>query len=341
MREVRFGLVGCGAWGSHHARAIRDCPRARLIAVADSHDEARSQIRASYPDAVVLADYRELLAMPEVDVVDVVLPNDLHHEAGCAVLDAGKHLLMEKPMALTLPECDDLIERARAGRLVLSVAHQFRFSSLWGRIREFLDAGVIGAPGYVNIDLWRNAYRQGRDGWRYDPRRVGNWILEEPIHFFDLARWYLSGRGDPVSIYSRGHARRAEFPNLHDDCSAILGFPGGAFAVVSQTLSACEHHLAVRITGEGGALWAEWGGVMDRTWNPTYSLRHFDGRTFREVPIDRPTGEVYELADLIADMAGAVGDGRPPRITGEDGRWAVSMCLKAQESVESGAVVSF
>jgi len=341
MRKVRFGLVGCGAWGSHHARAIRKCPHAELVAVADCDDEARRQIRASSPDAVVLADFHELLAIPEIDVVDVVLPNHLHHEAGRAALEAGKHLLMEKPMALTIADCDDLIKRARSQKLFLSVAHQFRFSSLWGRIKEFLDAGEIGAAGYVNIDLWRNPYRQGWDGWRYDIHRVGNWILEEPIHFFDLARWYLSRWGNPVSIYSRGHARRAESPELHDNCSAIMGFAGGAFAVVSQTLSACEHHLAIKITGEQGALWANWGGVMDRAWNPTYSLWHFDGQTFREVDIDRPTGEVYELADLIADMAEAVGDTRPPRITGEDGRWAVAMCLKAQESVECGGVVGF
>lgn len=341
MRKVRFGLVGCGAWGSHHARAIRECPRAELVAVADCDDEARRQIRASHLDAIVLTDFHELLAIPGIDVVDVVLPNHLHHEAGRAALEAGKHLLMEKPMALTIADCDDLIERARAQKLVLSVAHQFRFSSLWGRVKEFLDAGGIGDASYVNIDLWRNPYRRGWDGWRYDIDRVGNWILEEPIHFFDLTRWYLSRCGDPVSIYARGNARQAGAPGLHDNCSAIMSFPDGRFAVVSQTLGACEHHLAVKITGERGALWANWGGAMDRTWNPTYSLRHFDGQIFRDVPIDRPTGEVFELADLIADVASAVGDNRTPRVTGEDGRWAVMMCLKAQESVESGGMAAF
>ncbi len=341
MRKVGFGLIGFGAWGSCHARAIRECPRADLIAIAECDARAGRPAETSCPGAAVYADYRELLANPRIDVVDVVLPNDLHYEAGRAVLDAGKHLLLEKPMALTLADCEDLIERARARGLVLSVAHQFRFSSLWGRIKELIDAGAIGAPGYVNIDLWRNPYRQGRDGWRYDLRRVGNWILEEPIHFFDLARWYLSRWGEPLTVYGRGHARRAEAPGLHDNCAAIMGFPGGSFAVISQTLGACEHHLAMKITGERGALRADWSGVMDRTWTPTYSLRHFDGQAFRPVPIDRTTGEVYELADLIADMADAVADNRPPRVSGEDGRWAVAMCLKAQESVESGGVESF
>jgi len=196
-------------------------------------------------------------------------------------------------------------------------------------------------PGYVNIDLWRNPYRQGSDNWRYDLRRVGNWILEEPIHFYDLARWYLGSLGEPLSIYARGNAKNAASPELHDNCSAILNFAQGRFAAVSQTLSACEHHLTMKITGDRGALWATWGGVMDRTWTPTYALKHFDGQAFREIPIDRPTGEVYELSDLITDMAEAVGDSRPPSISGQDGRWAVAMCVKAQESVLSGAVANF
>lgn len=341
MRKAGFGLVGYGAWGSHHARAISQCLRARLVAIADCDETARQQARETHPDVEVVSDYRQLLTMPDVEVVDIVLPNDLHHEAGRAVLDAGRHLLMEKPMALTIAQCNDLLETARARSLRLGVTHQFRFSSMWRQIKDLIDAGAIGDPRYVNIELWRNPYRQGSQGWRYDIARVGNWILEEPIHFFDLARWYLARCGNPVSVYARANARRADSPELQDNFSAIMNFPDGRFAVVSQTLSAYEHHLTLKVTGSQGAIWGVWGGVMDRTWNPTFVLKHFDGQTIREVLLTRPTGEVYELSDQIADMAEAVGDGRPPLVTGEEGGWAVAMCLKAQESVDTGAVVSF
>jgi myo-inositol 2-dehydrogenase / D-chiro-inositol 1-dehydrogenase len=339
MHRVGFGLVGYGAWGSHHARAISECHRARLAGIADGDEEARRQARETYPDAEVVEDYRQLLTMPEVEAVDIVLPNDLHHEVGRAVLSSGRHLPIEKPMALTELQCGDLIEEARARNLHLGVAHQFRFSSMWGRIKELIDSGAIGDPRYVNIELWRNPYRQGWQGWRYNRGRVGNWILEEPIHFLDLARWYLARWGEPVSVYARANARRDDAPELQDNFSAIVNFPDGRFAVVSQTLSAYEHHLTLKITGSQGGIWGVWGGVMDRTWNPTFVLRHFDGHSVREVPLSGPAGEVYELSGQIADMAGAVGDGRSPSVSGEDGRWAVAMCLKAQESADTGAVV--
>ena len=80
---------------------------------------------------------------------------------------------------------------------------------------------------------------------------------------------------------------------------------------------------------------------MDRTFHPTFFLKHFDGEKVLDVEIPKSTGEVYELADEIAGMAEAVRTGRPPRVTGEDGLWSVAMCLKAQESVDTGSVVKF
>ena len=79
-----------------------------------------------------------------------------------------------------------------------------------------IDAGAIGDPQYALIELWRNPYRPGADGWRYDIERVGDWILEEPIHFFDLARWYFAGSGEPVSVYARANALDPDRPALQD-----------------------------------------------------------------------------------------------------------------------------
>src|SRR5437763_1407231 len=102
MNKVRFGLIGYGAWGAHHARAIAQCPRSELVAIAARSPASQAAARAQHPEAVVFADYCHLLARPEIDVVDVVLPTDLHHSVGCAVLAAGKHLFLEKPMAPSL-----------------------------------------------------------------------------------------------------------------------------------------------------------------------------------------------------------------------------------------------
>ncbi len=341
MKRTRFGLIGFGAWGRHHARAIAQCPQAELAAIAVRSPAAQEEARREYPQAAVVAEYGPLLARADLAVVDVVLPSDLHFAVGADVLRAGKHLLLEKPMALTVADCEALIRLAQRHDRLLAIGHEFRFSSLWGKAQAMIAAGAIGQPLYVLIELWRNPYRTGAGGWRYAIERVGNWILEEPIHFFDLARWYLSRLGPPQSIYARANARRPDHPELQDNFSAVVNFPQGAYAVISQTLGGFEHHQVVKVTGTQGALWATWSGAMDRTLHPTFSLKYFDGQTAVEVPITKITGEVYELADQIAAVAQAAAGPGTLGATGEDGLWSVRMCLKAQESVERGELVQF
>jgi myo-inositol 2-dehydrogenase/D-chiro-inositol 1-dehydrogenase len=338
MSKVRFGLIGYGAWGGHHARAIAQTEGAELAAVAARSQESRAKAAAEHPGLRVHADYHEMLRAESLDVVDVVLPTDLHRDAGKAVLESGRHLLLEKPMALTLAHCDELIGLAKAKGLVLAIGHEFRLSSLWGQMHRMVREGAIGTPLYLLIELWRRPYRLGSQGWRYAIDRVGDWILEEPIHFFDMARWYFGL--DPEGVYARASSKQPGHPELQDNFSAIVHFPEGEYAVVSQTLAAYEHHQVVKMTGTHGALWATWGGEMDRTFHPRFSLAYHDGKEKRDIPITKITGEVYELEDEMAMMVRAVREGAPVAATGEDGKWSVALCLAAARSVKTGGVVS-
>ncbi|SPE58989.1 Oxidoreductase domain protein [Verrucomicrobia bacterium] len=336
---VRFGLIGCGAWGSKHARTIARTNGAKLAAIAAHSEGSRAAAKTLCPEAAIYADYYEMLEKEALEVADIVLPSHLHFEAAKAALNSGSHVLLEKPMCLDLTHCDELIGLARQRQLHLVIGHEFRLSSLWGRVKEMVDRGAIGQPRYAIIELWRKPYRLGSDGWRYDIGRVGNWILEEPIHFFDLARWYFGTSGQPVSISACASNKREDHPELQDNFSAMLRFSHGGYAVISQTLAAYEHHQAVKLTGTNGALWATWSGAMDRTPHPSFSLKYFDRAKVEEIPLAKITGEIYELEEEIANMA-AIVRGWPSRCaTGEDGRWSVALCLKAQESVLTGKVV--
>jgi myo-inositol 2-dehydrogenase/D-chiro-inositol 1-dehydrogenase len=337
---VRFGLVGFGAWGKCHAAAIAKTKGAVLRAIAADSETTCAAAREAHPGADVYPGYRKLVARQDLDVIDVVVPSYLHHEIASAVLATGKHLLLEKPMAVSLPECDQLIELARSSKRLLAIGHEFRLSSLWGKVKSLVESGHIGEPKYLLIELSRRPYRQGSQSWRYDIQRVGNWILEEPIHFFDLARWYFESLGEPQTVYATANSRQPGHPELQDNFSAIVHFPRGAYAVVSQTLSAFEHHQTVKLAGTKGALWASWSGAMDRTLHPTYALRAFDGEQLVDVPIEKITGEVFELEDQMAMLVEAVRDGRPLACTAEEGRCAVAMCLAAQRSVECGRPVA-
>ena len=336
---IRFGLIGFGAWGGHHAAAIQKTAGAELAAITARSEETCQAARDAYPDAEIFSDYRQMLEQTDLEVVDVVVPSHLHHPIATAALEAGRHLLLEKPMALSVAHCDELIEAARKRERLLAVGHELRLSSLWSRVHQLVQEGFVGDPQYVLVELSRHPYRLGADGWRYDIDRVGNWILEEPIHFFDLARWYLEPAGDPQTVYATANSRQQDHPELQDNFSAIVRFNGGEYAVISQTLSAFEHHQSVKLTGTKGALWAGWSGAQDRTRRPTFFLKAYDGEKVEELPITKMTGEVFELEEQMEMMVRAIGDGAPLAATGEDGKWSVALCLAAQESVDSGMPV--
>jgi myo-inositol 2-dehydrogenase / D-chiro-inositol 1-dehydrogenase len=227
MQTVRCGLIGYGAWGQHHARAIDRCPDARLVAIA-AHTQRNYEVsRRQYPNARVYRDYREMLAAEELDLCSVAVPSDRHFEVAKDVLGSGRHLLLEKPMALTVDDCAALVRLAESAGRVLAVGHELRLSSLWGKVKELVDAGAVGDVQCVSIDLWRHPYRQGLGRWRYDPARVGDWVLEEPIHFFDLARWYFCAAGEPVSVYAAVSGPNPQTPALFDNFTATVRFPGG------------------------------------------------------------------------------------------------------------------
>jgi myo-inositol 2-dehydrogenase/D-chiro-inositol 1-dehydrogenase len=337
---VRFALAGFGAWGRFHAASITGTPGAALVAIAAPTEASRAEAARGYPQARVFADARTMIAETDCDIVDVVTPSHTHRVLAEAALAAGRFVLLEKPLATTLDDCRAIAAAAARHGDRLAVGHELRLSSQWGEIRRIIDAGTIGRPQYVLVELSRKPYRLGAAGWRYDPARVGSWVLEEPIHFFDLARWYLADAGDPAELVAYANARDPARPGLFDNFSALLRWPDGAYAVVSQTLAAFEHHQTVKVAGTKGAVWAGWSGALDRTTEPTCFLKVFDGETLAEPPLARASGEVFELREEIAACVRCVREGSAPVATARDGLWSAGLCLLAEESIHTGRPVT-
>jgi len=333
MSPVKFALAGFGAWGKLHAKSIHDNPDARLVAITAPTEATRTEAAATYPGARIFATAAEMIAQADFDLIDIVTPSHTHREIALAAMAKGKHVLLEKPMAITLEDCQAIVAGARQHGVHLAVGHELRLSSQWGLIKRLIQDGVIGDPQYVLVELSRKPYRTGASGWRYDQSRVGSWVLEEPIHFFDLARWYLESSGDPVELYAYGNSRDPARPTLFDNFSAMFKYPNGSYAVVSQTLAAFEHHQTVKVSGTKGALWAGWSGALDRTLEPSYFLKVFDGEKLENVKIEKHSGEVFELREEIAQSIAMVRTGKKPAATGEDGLWSAGLCLVAEESI--------
>jgi myo-inositol 2-dehydrogenase/D-chiro-inositol 1-dehydrogenase len=338
---IRFGLVGYGAWGTCHARAIKR--QARLAAVTAATEATRRRAGEELGASVAICgDDRELVSRDDVDVVDVVVPNALHREVALAALAAGKHVLLEKPMATTVADAQAIATAARKHGRSLAIGHEARLSPQWHKVKELIDTGAIGRPLSAAIHLSRFPYRQGADGWRYDPQRVGDWTLEEPIHYVDLLRWYLTPLGAPLTVYACANsARPDERPGLYDNVAALMTFAGGGYAMVTQTLAAYEYHLRGEVVGTGGAIRTWWAGELDRTERPRFAFEHFDGRQKHEIALAGTPGELFELEIEVAAMAQWVATGQRPEAlaTAEDGLWAVRLCLAAEESARRGAPV--
>jgi myo-inositol 2-dehydrogenase / D-chiro-inositol 1-dehydrogenase len=329
---MRFGLIGYGLWGRQHAGAIVKAPGAVLAAIACRNEATAAAAQRDFPGVSVHLDYRELLARPDVDVADIVVPNHLHEEIGVAALDHGKDVLLEKPMAATAEQCDRLLAAARRSGRVLTIGHELRLSTQWGRVKAMIDAGDIGLPVYVLHTLFRFPYRPGAEGWRHDRARVGSWILEEPVHAFDSAMWYLEGHGDPVSVLAVGNGRRPE-DGMEDNFTALLRFRGGAYAAITETLAAFEYHHVTEVVGREGSIRAWWSGTLDRTRQPAFELkvkRH--GASQVETVTLAPSGELFELETQLAQAVVAFRE-RRPLVSGEEARKRVIVCVEAERSL--------
>jgi myo-inositol 2-dehydrogenase/D-chiro-inositol 1-dehydrogenase len=331
---MNIGLLGYGAWGTIHAASIKELPKHRLAAIACRTEESARRAREDHPGCFVTTDIGEVIRRPDLDAVDIVLPTYLHVAAAARALEAGKHVLLEKPMAGSLPECDRLIEAAGKSGRILSLVHEMHCSAQWSWIKDTVAAGGIGEPRYAMFNLFRFPYRTGAGGWRYKPENVGSWVLEEPIHFIDLLLWYFEPLGLPRAV----SAWAAFSPEgMTRDFTSIFEFAGGAYGVVSQTLSGFEHHQVVEVTGAGGAVRALWSGAMDRTDKPVFSITaQLRGETSaRPVALEGKSGELFEIRDYIEKAFTGMEEGRA-LYPAEKERDLVRLCLEAERSAREG-----
>jgi myo-inositol 2-dehydrogenase / D-chiro-inositol 1-dehydrogenase len=327
-QKMTFAVAGYGAWGRFHARSIADAPSGRLVAIAAPSDTNAQAAQADFPNAAVHRQWEALIADPAIEAIAVATPNHLHAPIAVAALEAGKHVLLEKPMANTLADCDRIVAAAERSKAQLSIGLQCRLSPQWGRIRSLIDEGAIGRPQHVHVSLFRHPYRRGSGGWRHDRARVGSWILEEPVHFFDLALWYLARAGRPIKVQALGAGQ----PDMQPVITVLMQFPNGATAVVNQILAGFEHHQTVEVVGDKGAVRATWSAATARSLESATTLRlqRAGAHSFEDLPVGQ-SGEVYELAKQVQASIEGFRSGRP-LVSADEGRAAVAVCLAAEAS---------
>ncbi len=329
---MRIGLVGYGAWGRMHVGAIARIPGLSLAAVLCGSEASASAAAADLPGIPVHRDLDALLRDRTIDLVDIVAPNHLHAGMAIKALEAGKHVLLEKPMATTLADGERVVAAAEHSGKYVGIGLELHVSKQWGRVRELIAEGALGRLRYANLTLFRRPFRGGSGGWRHTSERVGSWILEEPIHYIDLLLWYFRERGLPVEVSADG-VPSALGTGMYDAFTCTLRFADGAYAVFSQCLGGFEHSLILEVAGDGGALRTWWAGAMDRTLEPDFELKlQRVGAAEAEVVSIEKSGEVFELEEqfrrLVADVPS-----RTPLVSPRDALPSLRICFEIERAL--------
>src|SRR5438067_4765102 len=236
-RTYGFAIVGCGVIAPTHARAIGDIPNAELRAVVDVVPERARKLAAEF-GAEPYAELAAALARPDVDVVCVSVPSGLHAEVGVQVAQAGKHLIVEKPIEITLEAADRLIAACRQRGVKLAVISQHRFDPGMRRLREALEAGRFGRLllGDAIIKWYRTQQYYDSGAWR------GTWeldgggaLMNQGVHSVDLLTWFM---GPVVEVRAQMATLAHERIAVEDVCVATLKFASGALGVIEATTAA-------------------------------------------------------------------------------------------------------
>jgi myo-inositol 2-dehydrogenase/D-chiro-inositol 1-dehydrogenase len=333
---TRVAIAGFGAWGQMHARAIAAISDAEVVAVYCHGDTSEAAATQNLPSAKRYRDYGAMLSAGGFEVVNVTVPNHVHAEFTIAALEAGKDVFAEKPLGLTLAECDAVIAaEARTGKLV-ALDHELRVSKQWGAVRDLVAKGDLGKVRYQHFSLFRHPFRQGSGGWRYDPERVGSWILEELVHFFDLILWYGAENGTPVRVGAIGNGRGG---GLVDNFVTTLEWADGSTAVLSQCLAGFEHHSLLEIAGTEGSARTWWSGALDRTLTPTFELKaKRKGGEVETVKVPL-SGEVFELEENIRQAYAGFASNRSI-LTPRETRASVAVCLAAEKAFRTQSTIT-
>jgi predicted dehydrogenase len=267
-------VIGCGtaAWIGH-LPWIWEHPQARLIVACDPDRRRAAEVQERYQVPAIATDHREALAVPGVDAVVICTPPASHCEIATAAARLGKHILLEKPMARSVAECDEIAAAARQRGVVLMVGHEKRFNIACERIHRLIAEGTLGRVFYLDVH-WGAAVKLAPDrlipegyresyAWRWKEPSVGGGILQDHLpHYVDLWRWWTGAEVETVSAevlhVARDYLAQPEIGLWEDFGVVLLRFSDGAVGVF-HTSTAGRSLSPILHQGSGLGEWTEFG----------------------------------------------------------------------------------
>ena len=353
---LRFGILGCGVIGPHHARVIADLDDAELVAVADTGLVRAEKLAGAY-GCSFFSNLEEMLSRADLDAVCVCTPSGMHAEHAIAALEAGKHVVIEKPVDVTLGAAERLLEAQRAAGKKVAVVSQHRFDAATLAVQEAVSEGRFGrlTTGSAEVRWWRSQSYYDSGGWRGTWELDGGGVLiNQAIHGIDLLQWLM---GSVVEVTAHTGLLAHERIEVEDTAVAILKFESGALGTIVATTAAYPG-LTARITVNGD----RGSAIIDDD-----ELRYFhasgtqaEGDAYGAEGGENQAEEVLEKyggvpmgpgagsdpgslstahRDQIGDFVGAVREDREPTVTVEEGRKPLAIIAGIYASARTGGPV--
>lgn len=354
MDKLRFAIIGCGRIAPKHIEALaNNYEKAELIALCDLEEEKAISLREKYlslikdrsaksSDIEVCTDYFQLIRRKDIDVVSIATYSGTHAEIAINSLKEGKHVIVEKPMALSIKDADTICEMAKKYNRKVTVCHQNRFNRPVQKLREALEKGRFGkiVHAVANIRWNRNDEYYKQASWRGTWEQDGGTLMNQGIHNIDLLQWMM---GPVERLYAETDTflRNIE---AEDMGAAVLRFKSGAIGIIEGSACIYPRNLeeTLSIFGEKGTV--RIGGVA---LNKIIDWKFDDGlddeeEVKKEVNYEDPnTVYGYGHTPLYKDFIEAILEDKEPYITAEEGKKAVEIVLGIYKSKKLVQPVTF
>jgi len=345
MQEIGFGIVGCGMIAEFHAKALAAVKGGRLVGVMSRSEEKARKTGAQF-GVPHFTELKKLLAAPGLDVVCITTPSGSHLEPAVDAANAGKHVVCEKPLEITLDRIDKLVAACEKNKAKLGAIFQARFGEGAQTVKKAVQAGRFGRLTLCDcyVKWWRTQQYYDDGGWRGTWKLDGGGaLMNQSIHAIDLLQWLV---GKPSEIAGFTGTLAHQRIEVEDTASAALKYPNGALGVIEGTTAVHPGFAKrVEISGDKGSVILEDDRIL--FWK-------FENET----PEDEAIRQKFAQAGAIGggasdpraisteghrmqlqDMVDAIREKREPRIPGREGRNAVEIILAVYRSAKEGKAV--
>jgi predicted dehydrogenase len=357
MKKLRTGLIGCGKVGHTHALALAALPESEFVAVCGRTPE-KARVFAEKYKVTAYTDVEKMVAAEKLDVVCICTPHPEHAGPTITAARAGVHVLVEKPLASTLADCDAMLAAAKAGGAMLGTVCQRRFYPPCIRIREAIDQGKLERPilGTAVMFGWRDEAYYRSDPWRGSWKGEGGGVMvNQAPHQLDLMLWYM---GEVDEVFGYWANLNHPYIEVEDTAVAVVRFKNGALGnlVLSNSQNPAIH-CRVSVHGSNGASAGVQtdGGAMfvsgmtteiEPPFNDVWTIRgeegnlpawkEADAKLFKQV---KPMDYFHKLQ--IQDFLQAILAGRAPAVSGLDGRRTVELFTAIYRATRDRRAIKF